>query len=179
MENKVLNIAEYNPVSSDLFFFDNNVWMFLFCPLGEHQYHKQQLYSRFLQEVLAVNAPIFINDLVLSEFSNTYFRLDFHQFALQQNRPVVYKKNYVGTSRYQRIASDIRHAIDDILQIARHSDQSINTLGLTNVLSNIEHIDFNDSFYIEQAKAGNWKIVTDDRDFQKVAHQIPIITKMD
>ncbi len=78
--------------------------------------------------------------MVLSEFSNTYFRLDFHQYEKTGNNSFVYKRDYVGTPRYQGIASNIRHAIDDILQIARHSNQSINELGLTNVLSNIEHI---------------------------------------
>jgi len=175
---EIYNVEEYIPTKEDLFFFDNNIWIFLFCPLGEHQYYRQKIYSSFLKKILDVGALVFINDLVLSEFSNTYFRLDFNYWKKEQKGNYTYKKDYVGTPRYQKIASDIHYAIDDILDVATHSNLSINELGLDDVLSNIEYIDFNDSFYLEQAKKGHWKIVTDDKDFQKVSSQVSIITRM-
>ena len=174
----VLDIENYKPDTSDIFFFDNNIWMFLFCPLGNHEVHKQRAYSDFLKEIQEVKATIYVNDLVLSEFSNTYFRMDFNQWEKEVEGYQTYKKDYVGTPRYQAIANEIHHAINDIMSITNHADNFLDSVNINSILSHMAHIDFNDSFYLEQARLGNWKIVTDDHDFQKVSHQVPIITKM-
>ena len=78
MGNNYIDIRNYAPKSMDNFFFDNNIWVFLFCPIGNHDKSKQKIYSSFLQSVRQVNATIWINSLVISEFANVSIKLDYN-----------------------------------------------------------------------------------------------------
>ena len=100
MATKIIDVRKYNPKSSDVFFFDNNIWMYLFCPLGGFNKNKQKFYSAFLQSVQVANGTIFINSLVLSEFTNRYLRMDFEQWKKEtKNYSADFKKDFVGIVR--------------------------------------------------------------------------------
>ena len=57
----------------DNFFFDNNIWIFLFCPIGNHDKNKQKIYSSFLQSVRQANATIWIKMQYLQLIIPQYF----------------------------------------------------------------------------------------------------------
>jgi ABC-type spermidine/putrescine transport system permease subunit I len=80
MGARVIEISNYTPKSLDIFFFDNSVWMYLFCPLGNYNRTKQKYYSSLLKSIKTSNSTIFICSLVLSEFSNRYLRMDFERW---------------------------------------------------------------------------------------------------
>ena len=93
--NNIQDLSKYRISSADCFFLDNNVWMFLFCPIGNYKVHKQKAYSRFVADIIAHRATIYINSMVLSEFANTYLRLDFQLWKKQSvNIRADYKKDY-------------------------------------------------------------------------------------
>lgn len=178
MAAKIVNIVNYTPKSSDVFFFDNNIWMYLFCPLARYNQTKQKYYSAFLQRITSSRSTIFICSLVLSEFANKYFRMDFEQWKSESGILICeYKKDYVGTHRYIETSLEICSNIKKILGICEKSSDNFNAVEISNVLKHLANIDFNDSYYIELAKIGNWKIVTDDSDFIRYdKHDIEIIT---
>ena len=68
----VCNISGYTPSSMDTYLFDNNIWMFIFCPIANVLKKKQREYSNFLQSILSVKASIFVTSMILSEFANAY-----------------------------------------------------------------------------------------------------------
>jgi len=54
---------------------------------------------------------------------------------------------------------------------------NFNTIEIIAIFQHLSEIDFNDSYYIELAKIGRLKIVTDDHDFIKCSqHNLEIIT---
>lgn len=163
---KVIDITEYSPKSSDVFLFDTNIWMLLFCPLGNVRKKQQQIYSAFLHRVRSSRSSIFINSLILSEFANAFIKLDFRQWeASRKAEKVSYKKDYVGTPRYREIIKIVTYAINDILKFCEKGSDNLNSLEIGKVLNHLKSIDFNDSYYLELSSFSKYKIVTDDHDF--------------
>ena len=178
MAANIINIKSYSPKSSDVFFFDNNIWMFLFCPLGNYNQGRQKIYSAFLQSIQSLRATIFINSMVISEFANSYLRIDFEQWKnASKNFSADYKKNYVGSPQYVTTVEEIKIQIKTIMKFCEKSSDNFNAINLNDVFTHLQSIDFNDSYYIELAKLDNWKIVTDDKDFTNYTnHNLDVIT---
>ncbi len=178
MAAKLLDIKSYSPKALDVFFFDNSVWMYLFCPLGNYNKNKQKLYSSFLQSIQSSKSTIFISSLVLSEFANRYLRMDFERWKEEEQIPsAVFKKDFIGIKRYTETVEEIKRNINQILKFCEKSGDNFNAVDFNSVLHHLSSIDFNDSYYIELAKLDNWKIVTDDEDFIKCSeHELIIIS---
>lgn len=178
MAANIIDIRSYSPRSSDLFLFDNNIWMYLFCPLGNYNQKRQEIYSSFLQSVKVANSTVFINSMVLSEFANSYLRMDFGQWKNEFGFPDAdFKKSFVGTDRYMDTVEEIKINIQKILKFCERTTDSFNAVDMSNIFGHFVNIDFNDSYYLELSRLNNWKMVTDDRDFVKVDnHDIEIVT---
>lgn len=178
MAANIINIKSCSPKSTDVFFFDNNIWMILFCPLGNYNHSRQRIYSAFLQSVQSARATIFINSMVISEFANSYLRLDFSQWKnTSRNYNADYKKNYVGSQQYATTVEEIKIHIKTIMKFCEKSSDNFNAINLNDVFTHLQSIDFNDSYYIELASLDNWKIVTDDKDFTNYSnHSLDVIT---
>lgn len=172
MSHRVIDITRYDVRSSDLFFFDNSVWMYIFCPLGKFNYEKQKIYSSFLKRVDTSRGGIFINSLILSEYANRCLRIDFELWKRNDRQPFAeYKRDFVGTERYQQTVGVIIPTIESILSFCERGNDNFNSINIDKILSNLFLIDFNDSYYIEFSKQGKFKIVTDDQDFVKIKNQ--------
>lgn len=180
MGAKISNIINYSPTSSDIFLFDNSVWMYLFCPLGNYNVKQQKAYSSFLQSCQSSRSTIFINSLILSEFCNRYFRLDFELWKKDtSNFSAEFKKDFVGIKRYKETAELIENSIKKIMKFCERATDNFNAIELNNIFILFKEIDFNDSYYLELARINKWKIVTDDKDFTKSnSHNIHIITSL-
>lgn len=177
MAVNVHNIKDYDPKGMDVFFFDNNIWMLLFCPLGRYNLNRQRGYSAFLKDVETANSTIVVNSLVLSEFANRYLRIDFEQWKNDENNfEAKYKEDFVGCDRYTETAEEIKSQINKILNVCDKFNDEFNSIDIDSILDKLQNIDFNDSYYIELAQKKNWKIVTDDGDFQKIDVSIEVIT---
>jgi predicted nucleic acid-binding protein len=164
-KNNIVRIGDYQPKASDVFFFDNNIWMFLFCPLGNYQLKRQQAYSNFFQLLLSRQLPIFVNSLVLSEFSNRYLRLDFDLANKGSATYLNYKKDYVGSPRFINTVQDLKKAMTQILSVCQRCSDEFNSINVADILTLFQKIGFNDSYYLHFAKKKNWIILTDDSDF--------------
>lgn len=178
MATKIFDVKKYSPKSSDVFFFDNNIWMYLYCPLGNFNFNKQKYYSSFLQGIKTANSCIFINSLVLSEFANRYLRMDFEQWKKETNKFTAdFKKDFISTQRYKETVAEIKLNINQIMKVCEKSSDNFNAIDINNVLNHLLSIDFNDSYYIELARLDNWKFVTDDKDFVNYKnHNLEIYT---
>jgi predicted nucleic acid-binding protein len=169
-KNSVFKIGDYSAKSSDIFFFDNNIWMYLFCPLASYQIKKQTSYSRFFNYLLSRQLPIFVNSLVLSEFSNRYLRLDFELANKDDGKSIrkvfpSYKKDYVGSPRFSKTVAALKTSLLQIMKVSQRCSDEFNSINLNEVFQLFQKIGFNDSYYIELAKKKNWIIVSDDSDF--------------
>lgn len=166
MAAKVIDIKSYSPRALDIFFFDNSVWMYLFCPLGNYNKNKQKHYSSFLQSIQSSKSTIFMSSLILSEFANRYLRMDFERWKDEINNPTaMYKKDFIGIKRYTETVEEIKRNVNQIMKFCQKSGDNFNAVNLNSIFLHFTTLDFNDSYYIELAKLDNWKIVTDDQDF--------------
>lgn len=175
----IKDIKKYTPKAMDNFFFDNNVWIYLFCPIGNHDKKKQQLYSSFLQDIQIVRATIWINGLILSEFFNTSIRLDYNLWKEEEQRKgnlaTDFKKDYRPTERYKNTVQSINSAIKSIVYLCQKCSDNFNALDMSRILANTPEIDFNDSYYVELCRVSSFKLITDDNDFSKLNTSIDII----
>lgn len=175
----IIDIKNYTPTLHDIFFLDNNIWMYLFCPIGNYERYKQSIYSSFFQSAVSNKSMIYINSLVLSEFSNAFLRLDF-KLWIKENKMVGemnYKKDYIPTKRYITTAKSVTTALSNILKITTRMSDNFNAVNLDRILDNLSLIDFNDCYYEEYCNISNIKLVTDDKDFNKIKNSnINILT---
>jgi hypothetical protein len=169
MPNKNISISDYSVKTSDIFFFDNNIWMYILCPLANFQKGKRQtIYSRFLNNIMGLNAHIYTTSLILSEFSNRYLRLDYdlaRKDRANAGKYNDYKRDFVGTPRFCETVIDVKNYLNQIIKICQKSGDEFNSINLNEVLSSFTNIGFNDSYYIQLSSKKNWIIVSDDSDF--------------
>lgn len=165
------NINTYNPSSQDNFFFDTNIWIFLFCSIGNHKSYKQKVYSGFFSRVRERNASIFINSLVLSEFCNVWLRIEFDTWRKQPTNvgKTNFKKDFVRTPTYNETVEDIKYAMKQILAVTLKCSDEFNSINFDSVVNQFGKADFNDAYYSILAEKKGWKIVTDDGDFDKLS----------
>lgn len=172
------DISTYQIKMSDHFFFDTNIWLLLFGTVANYQRNDQAAYSIFLQDLISRNSAIYINSMIISEFANVLLRHDFKQWSLTCNIPnAEFKKHYAGTSDHKSSVLAIKHLISNILAIPiiiKVSDGFHNN-DMISVLRDFEIVDFNDSYIANFARTNNYKIVTNDRDFQRL-NNVDILT---
>jgi predicted nucleic acid-binding protein len=176
--NNIISVDSYEPKEEDKFFFDANIWMYLYCPLGNYKKKIIEKYDGFLKRIIENKASIILSSLVLSEFFNAYLRLEFN--ILKGNEPDKYKdfkKDFKGSKDYQKLMIDIKSTCKNhILKLGKRVDDKFSALDIDRFLKNIELHDFNDKYYISLAEYEGLKIVTNDKDFRKTKIDIPILT---
>lgn len=174
MMNKI-SIDSYTPKASDEFFFDNNIWMYLYCPIGNYKQHIVSKYSVFFAKILESGAKIYVSSLVLSEFFNSFSRLDFNIWRNSKKKD--YKKDFRPTDRFKETSKTIVNTIEGrILGVAERINDKFTDMTIEDISDKCEDLDFNDSYYIELAKKHNCKIVTNDSDFLSISDDIEILT---
>jgi len=82
---KIFDIKRYSPSKDERFMFDTNIWMYIFCPIGDYKKHIVGQHSSFLKKLINAKAEVIINSLILSEFINSYLRLEFKIFKSNTN----------------------------------------------------------------------------------------------
>jgi predicted nucleic acid-binding protein len=165
--SEIHNIESYRPSSNDVLFFDNNIWMYLYCPIGNYQKEKQQKYSTFFKYVCSAKSCIWINSLVLSEFCNAWLKIEFDNWKKKPENigKSNYKKDFVQSVAYKEVVQEIKLTIPNLLKNTEKCSDNFNFIDFNLVLASFENCDFNDSYYLTLAHTNKWKIVTDDADF--------------
>ncbi len=175
---EVIDINTFSPSAYDRFFFDNNIWMYLFCPLGNYKKSRIKKYDRFLKKVVEAKAQIFISSLILSEFFNTFAHTEFN--ILRRQEPDKYKNfknDFRNTNKYKKLLKDIKTIVkSQILKLANRLDDQFKSIDIDSTLDNIEEHDFNDKYSMELSMMNDLKIVTHDRDFLNSDLDFTVVT---
>lgn len=166
MTNNSTQADKFEVKSNQSFFFDNNIWMFLYCPIANFSQAKQKIVSNLLETILGRNSSIIINSLIISEFCNAYLRLDFNLWKNEtQNHSASFKKDYFDSARAIATREDIADTVTSILKISERHPDSFNSLDFSSIFVTYKILDYNDSMIYHQCKSKNWILVTDDADF--------------
>ncbi|MCU4190205.1 PIN domain-containing protein [Flavobacterium sp. HXWNR29] len=169
MTNKIFQSKDFDFKSNQSFFFDNNIWMFLYCPIAQYNEAKQNVASTLFEKILSRNGSIIVNSLIVSEFSNAYLRLDFNLWKEETKNPLAnFKNDYFSTKRAIDTRSDIANTVNNkILKIAEKHPDSFNALNFNNIFSAYKVLDYNDAIIYNECINKNWILVSDDSDFTK------------
>lgn len=174
-----IRLSNYRIGFTDQFFFDTNVWLLLFGAVADYQEKDQRLYSKLLEQLITQDKAIFLTSMVLSEFSNVILRRDFNQW-IDNNKLIGknFKKDFVGTGTYKTSVESITIAINKILKLPNIAlvGDNFNAVNKNSILENFKIVDFNDAYIAELCYINNYKIVTNDGDFQLLATKVDIIT---
>lgn len=168
--NSVIFSKDYSIKAGQTFFIDNNVWMFVFCPIGGYNAKQQASASKFIEYIVQRGNNIAVNSLVLSEFSNAYLRLDFNLWKNEtKNYGADFKRDYFNTERASSLRGTIKLTIkNQILKISQRFSDSFNATNLDLVFAAYKTIDFNDSVIYHECLRNNWVLVTNDGDFEQL-----------
>ena len=176
--SSIYDISTYVPSPGEDFFFDNNVWMYLYCPIGNYKQHVVSHYSGFLKKIIMARSNIYISSLILSEFFNSYIRLEYN--VLQDGDPSKYrnfKKDFRGSKEYEKAMSFIKTTVNSqILKLSRRINDSFDGIDMTDLMNRIETYDYNDKYIMKLSGMNGFKVVTNDIDYASCMHGVAIIT---
>lgn len=179
MMNNVMDVETYVPQDGDKYFFDANIWLYFYYPVISISSYKKTIISKydgFLKKAINSDTTIYISSLIASEIINVWLRLDFNILkdkGMMRN----YKQDYRGSSHYHNAVEDIQAVFNNqLLKISTPLDDRATEISLSDVLSGLDKIDFNDCYYHHLAKLDNLLIVTNDADFAELDTGVSILT---
>ena len=174
----VTKVDKHVVSSTNAYFFDTNVWIFIFAPIAGADKKKQSVYSSLLKDIQSRNATIFISSLVLSEYINAMLRMGFKQWKrVTGNVNADFKRDYRSTDDYQTTLEDAVLQVNEILKVCTKRPDDFHTIDIDSVLASMnQDADYNDAYYIKNCENQKMKFVSDDLDIQKVNSSITLIT---
>ncbi len=174
----VTKVDKHVVSSTNAYFFDTNVWIFIFAPIAGADKKKQSVYSSLLKDIQSRNATIFISSLVLSEYINAMLRMGFKQWKrVTGNVNADFKRDYRSTDDYQTTLEDAVLQVNEILKVCDKRPDDFHTIDIDSVLASMnQDADYNDAYYIKNCENQKMKFVSDDLDIQKVNSSITLIT---
>lgn len=177
---KTSNIRNYKVCSNQSYFFDTNIWMFLFAPIAGTNQYKQKQYSRLFNDILTCRSTIFISSLVIAEYVNAVLRLGFFQWKRENCYPGVevdYKRDYRPTDAYLDSLQEVKIQVKEIMKVARNFPDDFNTIDVDSLFSLMDgKCDFCDAYIEDLCCKHELRLVTDDRDIASAEHQFTVIT---
>lgn len=174
----VCKISGYTVGPTEEFFFDTNVWMFLFAPLAGSKANKQKAYSVFLGEIITRGATIWINSQVIAEYVNRCLRIEFEEWKKRTSKyGADYKKDFRPTSDYQSTLLDIKAQVSAILQKSTKQSDDFHIADVNALISSMgSSLDYGDAVIIDLCKRKKLKLVTDDSDMTNSSLPFTVIT---
>lgn len=173
MNSQIVSIDKHRFSGSDKFLIDTNVWMFINGPLSDAKNPTIAVYSSALKDILTANAAVYVDTFVISEFVNSYARLEHKKSSIHHSSTY---KDFRKSVEFRHIASDIRNACSQILKIANITNVEFTKSDLSKILDTFgkEPCDFNDRILIDICKRQGYILVTHDID--SLACDIAVLT---
>lgn len=176
--SKITKISSYTLKEEDRFFFDTNIWLYLLCPIGQYRQQLVDVYNTFFLDILKKGCKVYTSSIILSEFFNTYSRIEFQ--IKQQQEPTKYrkyKKDFRNSQEFEVLSKEICELIESkILKYSNKINDRFDTISLNDILVPNNNYDFNDIYLAQLCLREEIKILTNDSDFQKINSNIEIIT---
>lgn len=173
---EVHKLDTYVIQKEDKFFFDTNVWMYIHCSIANHNESVVKKYSDFYQKIRLADAEILTSTLLISEFVNTYSRLEFNLIK-KDHKLRDFKKDFRSNQKYKKLLDNINLVTEKkILNKTLKIQDDFHEFKEDIFFSNPNQFDFNDEYFCYLAEKNGFKIVTNDKDFLNSTYSIDVIT---
>ena len=173
MRSNITPIATHAFVASESLLIDTNVWLLLYGRQDPSDW-RIKVYSKAFARISAAKCPIYIYALVLSEFINSYSRIE-HKLAVAQGGPSIFKR-FRESPEFLPIAQSIASACRIILKQCARTESQFESANIEAILKDYAAAsrDFNDQILSHICRVKNLKMITDDADFEHL--DIPVFT---
>lgn len=176
----IIDINTHVPSEGNNYFLDCNVLMYIFYVNGAYASDLVSDYSSLISKIIGLNANIYLTDMLISEFVNTYVQKEFHRLATLNGWPhkkEYFKNTFKHTQEYKDILTEIKHIFNrQLFPISRKVNVQFSEISLANIFDDPQTFDFNDRYYGLAMEKMDVYIVTNDADFKNIS-QCDIITK--
>jgi predicted nucleic acid-binding protein len=164
----VHSIEKYVFPEGKSYFFDTNIWLYIYGPIGWPD-QRSDAYSKALKEIMNSDGTIYINCMIISEFINTFARIEF-----KQQTEFTRFKEFRNSLAFRAIAQDIAYNVRKILKNTLACDPEMETIDLPEVMDMFAQgkYDFNDLIFAQICRAKNMVFVTHDKDFSELGVEI-------
>ncbi|WP_169846873.1 hypothetical protein, partial [Heyndrickxia oleronia] len=123
------------------------------------------------------NAKIYTTAMQISEFFNTYCKLEYH-IAKQTHPELNYKRDFRASEDFIDLVSNLRMIIKHrIFKHAEKIDDKFSNIKIDEVLKNSSY-DFNDEYFINLCLQDSIIIVSNDRDMMSHPSGIKIVSNL-
>jgi len=165
---KVHSIKNYEFSQPQSFFFDTNIWLYIYGPIS-WQDPRSEIYSSALKKIRASNGSIYINCMIISEFINAFSRIEFRQQS-QFSR----YKDFRNSPGFRAVAQDIAYNVRKILKNTLACDSDFVAINLPEIIDIFEQgkYDFNDLVFAEVCRSKEMIFVTHDKDFSDMGVEV-------
>jgi predicted nucleic acid-binding protein len=163
--NKAVSASTHPFQRDEPILIDANIWLYLNPSSGSPSPHWVQKYSSVLSNMLKCRALILVDSIILSEYVNRSFRLEFSAAGQHYGDFKSFRKSASGIT----FSKTISNACKQILKIASPVDTMFSKANHGEVFGEIEGggADFNDLILSETCRENGWKLLTNDADFKK------------
>lgn len=179
-KTNVSNVESVLLKKDDKILFDCNVLMYLFYTYGGYKKDMVRKYTKIFSDALKTQCQMYIPSIEISEFINTYSRLEYNRYLRKNNlraSEFKFKQDYRATKDYKELVVDLRNLVNNqILSVFKKLNDEFENINIENIYHNPELFDFNDRYYCKLAEKYGLKIVTNDADFSVIGSGIHIIT---
>ena len=163
----VNKIKDYEIHSVDVFFFDTNVWMYVFGPMAGAKTLQQRYYSQLLRDIGTARASVFVSSLVITEYVNACLQIEFRNWKKKPENVAKtnFKRDFRPTQDYKDALRSVKSQVKDILAVSTQIPDGFNNIDVM-PLFDWNDIDFNDAYYMRLCDKQSNKVtlVTDDKD---------------
>lgn len=165
---KVHSVENYDFPAGKGYFFDTNIWMYIYGPIGWTD-QLSDAYSNALKKILNSEGTIYINCMIISEFINAFSRIEF-----KQQTDFTKFKEFRNSLAFRAIAQDIAYNVRKILKNTLACDPELQAIDLPEVMEMFEQgkYDFNDLLFSQICRAKDMIFVTHDKDFSELGVEI-------
>jgi PIN domain. len=165
---KVHSIDNYDFPVGKGYFFDTNIWLYIYGPIGWPD-QLSDAYSRALKAIRNSEGTIYINCMIISEFINAFSRIEF-----KQQTEFTRFKEFRNSLAFRAIAQEIAYNVRKILKSTLACDPELQAIDLPEVMDMFEQgkYDFNDLLFAQICRAKDMVFVTHDKDFSELGVEI-------
>ncbi len=170
-KNKAHDAGKYPFQKDEPILFDANVWIYIQPPSAQPTPWYAKTYSSVLKQILTAGAQPVIEALVLSEYLNRYWRVEWKTW-LRLNPAIAFQftddKAFRLSPHFQPIGAAAVADAQQILKFCGVADTPMQLCNLTEMFAEFGAgtLDFNDGILVETCKLRGWKMLTHDRDMQ-------------
>lgn len=168
----IINIENHTPSKDDNYFFDCMILMYIFFPYGNYNGYQNNAYNILFGKARVAKSNIYVTDVLISEFINTFIRKQYNYLADKYNYPKDskhFKEVFKKTDEYKELISEIKTVLErQIFPCVKRLDSEFSKYSFNHIFDEPETFDFNDRYYGLTVEGKSIYIVTNDEDFKNV-----------